>query len=100
AGHSVAIRWVANPFLDAYRELLQRYPEIWVIDPQFPKYLDDFIQAVADGDEEKAAHALRAYYETIDSTVRAAFQAVTHLDASLTKQLEALQKPSLNNTKS
>src|SRR5438045_2851714 len=24
AGHSVAVRWIANPFLDAYRELLDR----------------------------------------------------------------------------
>lgn len=32
AGHSVAMRWVANPFLDSFRELLERFPEVWVMD--------------------------------------------------------------------
>src|SRR6478736_345936 len=42
AGHSVAIRWIANPFLEAYRDLLDRYPALWVLDPSFPKHLREF----------------------------------------------------------
>ena len=32
AGHSVAVRWIANPFMEAYREILDRFPAIWILD--------------------------------------------------------------------
>lgn len=76
AGHSVAIRWVANPFVDAYRELLERFPAIWVLDPHFPDHLKKFVAALEAGDEEKAVLALRGYYTKIDSAVKSTFSSV------------------------
>ncbi len=76
AGHSVAMRWVANPFLDSFRELLERFPAIWVLDPHFPDHLKKFIAALESGDEEKGVQALRGYYTKIDSAVRATFGAI------------------------
>lgn len=76
AGHSVAIRWVGNPFLDSYRELLERFPAIWVQDPHFPDHLKKFIVALETGDEERAVQALRGYYTKIDSAVRSTFSAI------------------------
>ncbi|HSC88164.1 MAG TPA: GntR family transcriptional regulator [Polyangiaceae bacterium] len=76
AGHSVAMRWVANPFLDSYRELLDRFPTVWVLDPHFPDHLKKFIVALEAGDEEKAVQALRGYYTKIDSAVRASFSTI------------------------
>jgi GntR family transcriptional repressor for pyruvate dehydrogenase complex len=67
AGHSVAVRWIANPFLEAYRDLLDRFPFLWVLDPSFPKHLREFIQAYAAGDEERAIEVTRGYYRGIDS---------------------------------
>lgn len=67
AGHSVAIRWIANPFFDALRETLDRFPMLWVMEPSFPKHLRDFVVAVQEGDEEKAANLTRTYYTKVDS---------------------------------
>ena len=76
AGHSVAMRWVANPFLDSYRELLERFPAVWVLDPHFPDHLKRFIAALEAGDEERGVQALRGYYTKIDSAVRATFGSI------------------------
>lgn len=79
AGHSVAMRWVANPFLDSFRELLERFPEVWVMDKNFPDHLKGFIAALQAGDEEKAVQTLRAYYNRIDAQVREGFSAIASL---------------------
>lgn len=69
AGHSVTVRWFANPMLDAYRDLLDRFPSLWVLEPTFPEHLREFIQAVGEGDEERAVGAIRTYYERVDSAL-------------------------------
>lgn len=79
AGHSVAIRWVANPFLDSFRELLERFPEVWVMDKRFPDHLRTFVDALEAGSEERAVQTLRQYYEAIDSAVREGFSAIAAL---------------------
>lgn len=66
AGHSVAVRWIANPFLDAYRELLDRFPALWVLEPSFPQHLRDVASSIERGEEEAALVALRAYYQRVD----------------------------------
>ena len=68
AGHSVAIRWIANPFLEAYRDVLDRFPALWVLDPSFPKHLYEHLAAMRKGDEERAIDAMRTYYRQIDGT--------------------------------
>lgn len=69
AGHSVAVRWIANPFLDAYRELMDRFPALWVLEPSFPSHLREFLVALEREDEATAISALRAYYERVDSRI-------------------------------
>ncbi len=76
AGHSVAIRWIANPFLEAYRDLLDRYPALWVLDPGFPRHLRDFGEALAAGDEDACVEVLRGYYLRIDTAVLRTLDAV------------------------
>lgn len=66
AGHSVAVRWIANPFLDAYRELLDRFPALWVLEPSFPQHLRDVASSIERGEEEGAIVALRGYYQRVD----------------------------------
>ena len=76
AGHSVSIRWIANPFLEAYRDLIDRYPMLWVLEPSFPQHLRDFIAALADGNEERAIDVTRKYYRRVDDAfIRALTQA-------------------------
>lgn len=82
AGHSVAMRWVANPFLDSFRELLDRFPEVWVKDKNFPNHLAGFIAALEAGDEERAVSTLRSYYDRIDNAVREGFSAISLMNSS------------------
>jgi len=67
AGHSLAVRWIANPFLDAYRELMDRFPALWVLEPSFPQHLHDLVYAIDAGDEQRGTEVLRAYYERVDA---------------------------------
>lgn len=67
AGHSVAIRWIANPFLEAYRDVLDRFPVLWVLEPSFPEHLREFTEALSAADEERAVETTRDYYARVDS---------------------------------
>ncbi len=67
AAHSVAIRWIANPFLEAYREVLSRFPNLWVLEPTFPGHLAEVLAAFGSRDEERAGRSVRSYYETVDA---------------------------------
>lgn len=67
AGHSVAVRWIANPFLEAYRELLDRFPALWVLEPSFPQHLRDLVSCVESAEEDKAIAVLHTYYHRVDS---------------------------------
>jgi DNA-binding FadR family transcriptional regulator len=71
AGHSVAIRWIANPFLEAYRDLLDRFPALWVLEPSFPEHLRTFIEALKSSDEERAIAVTRDYYRRVDAALMA-----------------------------
>jgi len=75
AGHSLTVRWFANPMLDAYRDMLERYPALWVLEPSFPKHLREVIRAISEGDEASAVSAISEYYERVDGAVRAVIQA-------------------------
>jgi GntR family transcriptional repressor for pyruvate dehydrogenase complex len=67
AGHSVAVRWIANPFLDALRHTLQRFPMLWILEPSFPEHLTEVLAAIEQCDEDRAAGLTRAYYERVDT---------------------------------
>jgi DNA-binding GntR family transcriptional regulator len=69
AGHSVASRWIANPFLDAYRDLMDRFPFLWVLDPRFIQHMREFMEALREEDEEKAIRSTREYYSAIDEAL-------------------------------
>lgn len=66
SSHSLAIRWVANPFLELYRKLIDKFPNLWLLDPAFPDHLRTLMAAFRDGDEDAAIATTRSYYERID----------------------------------
>ncbi len=76
SAHSVAIRWIGNPFLEAYRDLLDRFPALWVLEPSFPEHLRSFIAALERGDEERAIEVTRDYYRRVDANFVSALEAV------------------------
>lgn len=67
AGHSTAMRWVANPFLRALRHLLDKLPMLWILEPSFPAHLREVIAAIEAGDEEAALVTTRNYYKRVDA---------------------------------
>lgn len=67
AGHSTAVRWTANPFLEALRTLLDRLPMLWILEPSFPDYLQRVVDGVEAGDEAAACQATSDYYERVDA---------------------------------
>lgn len=73
AGHSVAIRWIANPYLEAYRHLMDRFPTLWVLEPTFPEHLKELLAAFDANDEERAIEVTRSYYQRVDGKLIDAF---------------------------
>lgn len=67
AGHSTAVRWTANPFIEALRTLLDRLPMLWILEPSFPDYLRRVVDGVEAGDETAACRATTDYYERVDA---------------------------------
>ena len=97
SSHSVSIRWIANPFLEAYRDIIDRFPALWVLEPSFPKHLKDFIVALESGDEEAAIQVTRDYYHRVDGAFMKALEAVrahrSAEDARLEAAAENAEKP-------
>jgi DNA-binding FadR family transcriptional regulator len=93
AGHSVAIRWIANPFLESYRDLLDRYPTLWVLDPSFPAHLRDYLLALQRGDEEGAIEAMRTYYRRIDGAFMGVVRGMMSGRGSAPPEAEAKSGP-------
>jgi GntR family transcriptional regulator, transcriptional repressor for pyruvate dehydrogenase complex len=66
---SLALRWMANPFLEMYRKLIDRFPTLWVMDPGYPAHLRELMAAFRAGDEEAAIKTTREYYERVDNEI-------------------------------
>ena len=81
AGHSVSVRWIANSLFDALRDTLERFPNLWVLEPTFPEYLTGLVQALRTGDETAAVTTTRAYYERVDQKLMALLHALAGVSA-------------------
>lgn len=93
SSHSVSIRWVANPFLEAYREIIDRFPALWVLEPSFPKHLKDFLHALEAGDEETAIEVTREYYHRVDGAFMKALEAVLAHRSAEDERVKTEKKP-------
>jgi GntR family transcriptional repressor for pyruvate dehydrogenase complex len=76
AGHSVSVRWIANSLFDALRDTLERFPNLWVLEPSFPEYLTGLVKALRTSDEEAAVTITRSYYERVDRQLMALLHAL------------------------
>jgi GntR family transcriptional repressor for pyruvate dehydrogenase complex len=82
AGHSVSVRWIANSLFDALRDTLERFPNLWVLEPSFPQYLTGLVQALRAGDEQAAVTITRSYYERVDRQLMALLHALAGANAA------------------
>ncbi len=83
SSHSVTIRWVGNPFLDAYRELMDKFPGLWLLDESFPGHLKEVIEAIESNNEEEALASTRQYYARIDSELLGVLEGALELSRRL-----------------
>jgi GntR family transcriptional regulator, transcriptional repressor for pyruvate dehydrogenase complex len=82
AGHSVSVRWIANSLFDALRDTLERFPNLWVLEPSFPQYLNGLVKALRSSDEEAAVTITRSYYERVDRQLMALLHALAGIPAA------------------
>ncbi|MEO8184303.1 MAG: GntR family transcriptional regulator [Deltaproteobacteria bacterium] len=93
AGHSVSVRWIANSLFDALRDTLDRFPNLWVLEPTFPEYLTGLVQALRTGDEAMAVTTTRAYYERVDQKLMALLYALAGVSAPSARPEPAEPEP-------
>lgn len=75
ATHSMGARWIANPFLEAYREMLDRFPQLWVLDDAFPNHLREVLAGLEARDEARVSGAIQGYYARVDAAFASAVEA-------------------------
>lgn len=69
ASNSLTARWIANSFLDVYRQLVAGAQTLWIFHPEFPDYLQTLSDALHARDAARATEITRAYYAHSDETV-------------------------------
>ncbi len=69
AANSLTARWIANSFLDVYRQLAAAAQSLWIFQPEFPDYLGELSAALHARDVKAATRITRAYYAHSDETV-------------------------------
>lgn len=88
SGHSVSIRWIANPFLEAFRNLMDSFPTLWVLEPSFPQHLRDFLSALTANNEERTIEVTRDYYRRIDGALLRVLNGALELSRRATSSSE------------
>ena len=99
ASHSLTIRWVANPFLELYRDLIDRFPTLWLLDPGFPDHLRQLMQAFRAGDEERAIATTRKYYEGVNVELIRLLDALLSLKRHTAASKKAAEASAADRTK-
>lgn len=69
AAHSLPARWIANPFLDLTRGLIDRFPALWITDDGFADYIQAAFAAIDTRDPDSAATVNRTYYDRVDNLI-------------------------------
>ena len=77
ASHSLTFRWIANNLLEVAREIVERFPGLWIQDPEYPETIAKLLEALRCRDGEEAAHTLDAYYARTDATLVGMLETLT-----------------------
>ena len=71
ATHSLTTRWTANTFLEVYRGFILRFPDLWILHPEYPGFLEEVLGALEKQDPQEAVQITRDYYQRIDAKMLA-----------------------------
>ncbi len=69
AAHSLTFRWIANSLLEVAREIVERFPALWIQDPTYPTVIETLITALRERDGDLAAETLLNYYIKTDAVL-------------------------------
>jgi GntR family transcriptional repressor for pyruvate dehydrogenase complex len=69
AAHSLTFRWIANSLLSVAREIVERFPSLWIQDPTYPEVIATLVSALRARDGERAADILHTYYLKTDAVL-------------------------------
>ena len=69
ASHSLTFRWIANSLLGVAREIVERFPALWVQDKSYPEVISRLITALKARKGDEAAEILHTYYLKTDSVL-------------------------------
>ena len=69
AAHSLTFRWIANSLLEVAREIVERFPALWIQDPSYPEVIETLIEALGRRDGEAASQILLDYYIKTDAVL-------------------------------
>jgi len=76
AARSLPVRWIANPFLEAAQRLVDRFPDLWLMEPSFPAYMLASMSSLEANDATGAVTACRAYFQRVDASISHVVSAV------------------------
>lgn len=69
AAHSLTFRWIANSLLQVAREIVERFPALWIQDPDYPRVIAALMDALRAREGQEAAALLDAYYAKTDARI-------------------------------
>ncbi|MFO0746699.1 MAG: GntR family transcriptional regulator [Myxococcota bacterium] len=70
AARSLPMRWMANGLLEVFDHMATRLPAIWLVEPTYPAFLGELLDAVRAHDSAAARATARAYFERNDRRIR------------------------------
>jgi GntR family transcriptional regulator, transcriptional repressor for pyruvate dehydrogenase complex len=84
ASGSLIMRWLFNSFVPIYDQILEGYPELWIVPDDYPDFLGRVVAAVEASKDREAYDAVLSHFESVDpSIVAVATELASHLQQSL-----------------
>src|SRR5690606_7714540 len=70
ATRNLAIRWVANPFLESIRDMMERTLDLILFEPSMAEMAEAALARMRKGDAKGARRVAEAFYREVDEKLR------------------------------
>jgi GntR family transcriptional repressor for pyruvate dehydrogenase complex len=81
AAESLTARWVANTFIEIYRNLLNlfidKFPLLWMLQEEYINYIKELIAALEHGEADRAVSLTHNYYTETDAQLKAKLESIS-----------------------
>jgi len=84
ASGSLVMRWLFNSFVPIYDQILEGYPDLWIVPDGYLDFLAKVVASVESAQPNEAHDAVLQYFGSVDPTiVTVAMELASHLQQSL-----------------